>query len=73
MIKNHANLVPAVMNSMYKFSYVKKYIFLMLELIIIKIHTFQKNDNLISLSIIRNLQDMELESFNIMCITETPF
>ena len=31
-----------------------------------------KNDNLISLSIIRSLQGMELESFKFMCLTETP-
>ena len=33
----------------------------------------QNNDILISLSIIQSLQDMELESFTVMCITETPF
>ena len=33
----------------------------------------QNNDNLIALSIIRSLQDMELESFKVMCIIETPF
>ena len=31
----------------------------------------QNNDNLIALSIIKSLQDMELESFKVMCIIET--
>ena len=38
----------------------------MLELIIRNV--MQNNDNLISLSIIRSLQDMELGSFKVMCI-----
>ena len=71
MIKNHANLVSAVMHTMQIQLFNEIYMFNVGTYY--QKHTVLKNNNLISLSITRSLQDMELESFKVMCITETPF
>ena len=71
MIKIHANLVSAVKHSMLIQLFNEKHMFNAGTYY--QKHTMLKNNNLISSSITRSLQDIELESFKVMCITETPF